>query len=202
MLPNKALQTDKVKLSLVVTPQMNRSFKGDAVTTAPVRKVTTFALCTVFFCALFYGVRSTSATNGASTLSAYRVETTTILDRDDTKCLKTRIESSVEFYATVDNGEGHTSVASNFDQGSELHFVEVVLLLDHVESRQCVKELLAVGAAGGPSVLPVTREYKLNDSFTTTDTDGTYERDQTVELLKWQGRAYTLSVVNIGITKP
>ena len=156
----------------------------------------------VVLCALFYNARSPAAPNRAKTLSAYSVETATILDRDDTKCLKTRIESSVKFYATVDHGEGHSSVASNFDADSGLHFVEVVLLFDHVKSRQCVKELLTVGAAGGPSVLPVTPEYKLNDNFTTTEVGGTYERDQTVELLKWQGRTYTLSVVDSGITKP
>jgi hypothetical protein len=158
------------------------------------RQAATLALTAVVLCTLLHHAASSAAPHPAGTRSSYRVETTSLLDRDDARLVKVRVESNVAFRATVNHGQGHTSCASSFDQGSRSHHVEIVLLFDHIASRQCVKELLTVGGAGGPSVETVARDFRLNDALKTKKIDGAYERDQAVELLKWQDRVYTLTI--------
>ncbi|HEY4262921.1 MAG TPA: hypothetical protein VGM98_22365, partial [Schlesneria sp.] len=136
------------------------------------RRAATFTLAAMVLCSLIYSTQITAAPKGPATPTAYRVETTAILDRDDAKLVKIRVESGVAFYATVDHGEGHTSSTSKFDPASKSHHVDIVLLFDHITSHQCVKELLTVGAAGGPSVQSVPLEYKLNDNIKAKVTDG------------------------------
>ena len=162
--------------------------------TVPARRATTFTLAAVILCTLIYSTYITAAPNRPAPQLHYRVEMTAILDRDDAKLVTVRVDSGTAFYATVDHGEGHTSCASTLDPTSKLHHVDVVLLLDHIPSRHCVKELLTVGGAGGPSVLPVTSDYKLDDNVKVKVIDGTYDRDQKVELLDWQDRTFTLSI--------
>ena len=55
-------------------------------------------------------------------------------------------------------------------------------------------DLGQVGGAGGPSAQPVNSDYKLNDNFTAKVINGNYKRDQTVDLLAWQDRTFTLSI--------
>lgn len=162
--------------------------------TVPARRATTFTLAAVILCTLIYSTYITAAPNRPAPQLHYRVEMTAILDRDDAKLVTVRVDSATAFYATVNHGGGHTSCASMLDPTSKLHHVDVVLLLDHVPSRHCVKELLTVGGAGGPSVLPVTSDYKLDDNVKVNVIDGTYDRDQKVELLDWQDRTFTLSI--------
>ncbi|MCA8985671.1 MAG: hypothetical protein R3C12_04155 [Planctomycetaceae bacterium] len=158
------------------------------------QRAITFMLAAVIISTLIYSTHITAAPNRPATQLPYRVEMTAILDRDDAKLVTIRVDSGTAFYATVDHGEGHTSCASTLDPTSKLHQVEIVLLLDHIPSRQCVKELLTVGGAGGPSAQPVNSDYKLNDNFTAKVINGNYKRDQTVDLLAWQDRTFTLSI--------
>ena len=162
--------------------------------TVSARRAITLILGAVIFCTLIYNTHIAAAPNRPAPQLSYRVAMTSVLDRDDAKLVKIHVDSGTAFYATVDHGEGHTSFASTLDPTSKIHHVEIVLLLDHVPSRQCVKELLTVGAAGGPSVQSVTSDYKLNDTFNAGVIDGTYERDQAVDLLGWEDRTFTLSI--------
>jgi hypothetical protein len=162
--------------------------------TVPARRAITFIFGTVVLSALIYSTHIAAAPTRPAAQLPYRVAMTTVLDRDDAKLVKIHVDSGTAFNATVNHGEGHTSCASTLDPTSKLHHVEIVLLLDHIQSRQCVKELLTVGGAGGTSVLSVTSNYKLNDTFMTQVIKGTYERDQTVDLLGWQDRTFTLSI--------
>ena len=158
------------------------------------RRATTLTLAAVILCTLIYSTYTAASPDRPAPQLHYRIEMTAILDRDDAKLVTVRVDSGTAFYATVDHGEGHTSCASTLDPTSKLHHVDVVLLLDHIPSRQCVNELLTVGGAGGPSVLPVTGDYKLDDNVKFKVSDGTYNRDQKLELLDWHNRTFTLSI--------
>ena len=159
--------------------------------TVSARRGITLILGAVILCTLMYNTQIAAAPN----LSArYRLQTTTSLDRDDAKLVKVRVESVAEFCATVTHGEGHTSCYSTLDPTSKLHSVEIVMLIDHIPSRQCVKELLTVGAAGGPSVQSVTEDFTLNDNFEAGVISGNHERDESVDLFGWQGRTFTLTI--------
>ena len=158
------------------------------------RRAITFMLGSAVLCALISSTHIIAAPNRPATELPYRVQMSTVLDREDAKLVKIRVDSGSTFYATVDHGKGHTSCASTLEPTSNLHYVEIVLLLDHVPSRECVKELLTVGRAGGPSVQPVTSDYKLNDNFEAKVINSTYERAQAVDLLRWQDRTFTLSI--------
>ena len=137
--------------------------------------------------------------------TSYRVAATVLLDRDDVKFVKIRIECDFVFSGKVDRrqsppkqGRAQTGSGSSFDQRSKCHYVEIVLLIDHIASHQCVKHLLNISAegrsAGAPNVRSVPAGYKLDDHFKIGRIDGTYELDQTVELLTWEDWAYTLTI--------
>ncbi len=177
-----------------VMPQINAFLQGNTMRTLLTRRAPNLTLAAVILCTLICSTYIAAAPDRPAPHLHYRVETTTILDRDDAKLFTVRVDSGTAFYATVDHGEGHTSCASTLDPTSKLHHVDVVLLLDHIPSLQCVKELLTVGGAGGPSVLPVTGDYNLDDNVKVKAIDGTYNRDQEIELLDWHDRTFTLSI--------
>jgi hypothetical protein len=125
----------------------------------------------------------------------FRIITQTILDTDHLKVVKYRIESLEEHFATLDDKEGDANGSrSNYDPHTGLHFNEVTVVLDHVASQQCVKMLPKVGGAQGYSVLPVKDNYVLDEDTTVNHVDGVYSRNDTVELLQWGGKSYSLSL--------
>lgn len=124
----------------------------------------------------------------------FTIVTQPILDVDHVKVVKYRIQSGDRFYATVNHGQGHTSAASNLERRGKLHTIEITVMLDHIDSHDCVKELLMVGAAGGPSIEPVKADYVLKNHIRLNNVDSTFSRKKSVELLQWNGRSYSLCI--------
>ena len=190
----KWLPCSRRPVTRTVLQQIDVFDEGEPMKSDVSRRAITLVFGLVALCTLIYSTDIVAASNRPATDATYRVAMSTVLDREDAKLVKIRVDSGAAFYATVDHGEGHTSSASTLERTSNLHHVEIVLLLDHVPSRKCVKELLTIGKAGGPSVQPVSGEYKLNDNFAAKAINGTYEREQKIELLRWQGRPFTLFI--------
>ncbi|MBC8871453.1 MAG: hypothetical protein H8E44_18675 [Planctomycetes bacterium] len=138
--------------------------------------------------------RTAATANPLPTSDRYHVDATSILDTDHAKVVQYRIESNSPFYATVNHGQGRTAAASSFSPSAKTHVIEIVVFLDHIASRECVKECLTVGAAGGSGVESVSKDYALNKNTKIKLTGGTYKRNETVELLQWNGRTYSLSL--------
>ena len=122
------------------------------------------------------------------------ISTQLVLDTDHEKIVKYTVQSHESFYARVDHGQGHTAAASTFDEKTKKHYVGITVLLDHIDSRQCVKELLRVGNAGGPSVMPVLDDYSLVKDTEILCPDGGFSIDNAAPLLKWNDRRYLLTV--------
>ena len=123
-----------------------------------------------------------------------RISTRIVLDTDHAIVVKYFVESTESFYVTVDHGMGHTATASNLDKKTKRHTVEITVLLDHLESRKCMKELLLVGAAGGPSVMPVSKDYSLFKDTQILKPEDTFSFDDSILLLKFMSRRYELRV--------
>jgi hypothetical protein len=146
-----------------------------------------------FACVLFIA-RNAATANALATSDQFEVAVTSVLDTDHAKVVRYRIESKSPFYATVNHGQGRTAAASTFSPAAKTHVIEIVMFLDHIASRECVKECLNVGSAGGPSVESVSKDYVLNKNTKIKQAGGTYERAMVVELLEWNGRTYSLSL--------
>ena len=136
-------------------------------------------------------ISSAATRNQASSLT---LSTLLVLDSDHEKIVKYTVQSDESFYATVDHGQGHTAASSGFDSKTKKHYVGITVLLDHIDSRQCVKELLRVGNVGGPSVMPVLENDSLVKEAKIFRPQGNYSFDQPVHLLKWNDRRYQLTV--------
>lgn len=95
-----------------------------------------------------------------------------VLNTDHVKVMKYRIESVDEHFATLSDGHGDSNgCSSDYDPNANLHFTEVTVLVDHVDSQHCVKMLPKVGAAQGYTVATVKDGYVLDDHMTINNAD-------------------------------
>lgn len=118
-----------------------------------------------------------------------------VLNTDHVKVMKYRIESVDEHFATLSDGHGDSNgCSSDYDPNANLHFTEVTVLVDHVDSQHCVKMLPKVGAAQGYTVATVKDGYVLDDHMTINNADGVYSRNEKVDLFQWDGKSYSLSL--------
>ena len=125
----------------------------------------------------------------------FRVITQTILDTSHVKIVTYRLESVDKHFATLDDGHGDSNGStSSLDQDTDLHVTEAIVLIDHVDSKKCVKILPKVGGGQGYSVMSVQDDYVLDDEVTITNSTGVYSQNETVELFQSDGRSYSLSL--------
>jgi len=125
----------------------------------------------------------------------FRVIAHPVLDTDHVKVMAYRIESVDEHFATLSDGHGDSNgCRSAHDPNTDLHVTEVTVLLDHVDSEDCVKMLPKVGGVQGYTVATVKDGYALDDDTTINDVDGVYSRTEKVGLFQWNGKSYFLSL--------
>ncbi|QDU56705.1 hypothetical protein [Aeoliella mucimassa] len=125
----------------------------------------------------------------------FRVIAQSVLDTDRVKLMAYRVESVDEHFATLRDGHGdRNGCHSEYDPNTNLHVTEVTVLVDHVDSRQCVMMLPKVGGAHGHIVATVGDSYTLDDDLTIHDVGGVYNRAESVNLYQWDGKSYSLSL--------
>jgi hypothetical protein len=121
----------------------------------------------------------------------FRIISQKILDTDNVKVMKYRIESADPYFATLGSGRGDSyGRSASQDAKTGLYFTEATVLIDHIKSEKCVKLV----ASGGYSITPVADDYKLNQTTTFHDVNGVFPRTESVELFKWNGKSYSLDL--------
>jgi hypothetical protein len=124
----------------------------------------------------------------------FRVIVQPVLDTDDAKIVKYRIECADERFVTV-GGQGDSSGSlSRRDPNTGLYTTECILFVDHLDSLNFVKMILNVGGGQGTVVETVNAGYALDYHVGINTADGVYAGSETPALFTWNGEAYSVSV--------
>lgn len=125
----------------------------------------------------------------------FRVIVQPVLDTDDAKVVKYRIECADKPYLIVSSVQGHTTGSlARPDPNSGLYVTEVTLLADHLRPQNCAKMVLKGDGTLLTAIEPVNAGYSFKDHLRINKADGAYSESDTVDLFTWDGQTYSLSV--------
>jgi hypothetical protein len=107
--------SDHNPLIMVVLPQVNVFLEGDTMNTVHARRVIASMLAVVTVCTLIYSTHIVAAPNRPATQAPYRIEMAIVLDRDDAKLVKIRVDSGSAFYGREKGKEkrGHCTYSES-----------------------------------------------------------------------------------------
>jgi hypothetical protein len=123
----------------------------------------------------------------------FRVIPRMVMDKSHCKVATYRVESRDKHTAVVkiegDSG-GSCRWTSNYDQTTDLHFSEIPILLDHIESENILKLVRVMGW----TLVNVDDSFALDDAVTMPPEVRVFNRDKTINLFRVGDRTCTFTM--------
>lgn len=116
-----------------------------------------------------------------------------VLQTNHANVITYRIESVNDHFATIGVDRDSNGCRATYDQKTNLHFSEAVILIDHFQSKNGLKVMAKLGAEGY-SVWTVSDDFSLDNGLSIHGINSVYSRDAIVELLELNGRSITLKL--------
>ena len=124
----------------------------------------------------------------------FRIISQRVMHRSDLRIVTYRIESGAEFSATFGNRISSNSMCSRFNTNSQLYEQKIVVLIDHIDSKNALRVCASIGGISGYSLYSVDDTYELSENLIVNEVDGVYARNEIVDIFELDGRTYSLSL--------
>ena len=124
----------------------------------------------------------------------FRVIARDVVKTDHVIVISYRIESLSDHFATIRIGTDGNGSRAHFDPATNLYVTQAELVIDHMKSKNALKEMAKVSGAQGYSVASVPDEFSLEDAIEIRELNAVYSRNDAAELLELRGRRYVLQL--------